>query len=144
MISKPKTVTIHKCEHCGKTKTNNRPWMERHEQGCTANPNRRCGFCNRQWPEDRMNPPLEPFTFEQWEAMNDLLAAKTISALEEAYSISGEEPPCPGCIIAELRQTQRTGWAEFSCWDFNKAREIWRNHERELQAENDAHIGRGV
>ena len=109
------------CDHCKKV-SGLRSAMEKHEKGCTLNPNRRCGICDflttGGTPLSELMALLpDPAKFkhmESWDAgaefggsgeyevMDDeALAAATHAVLPKLRELTDN---CPACILAALRQ----------------------------------------
>lgn len=80
-----KKVTRHYCDFCSKGSFK-RPTMEKHESGCTLNPDRVCRVCT---------------TFNNLQApLSDLLTALE-DGLAKLEEVSGK---CPACMLAAIRQ----------------------------------------
>lgn len=107
------------CDFCSRAKMVKKA-TEKHERGCTLNPNRVCGLCARvnaeQKPIADLMAPLEDGNFD------------ALKRLAE---------DCPACILAALRQYNKPRpsdeqfWNE---WDFKAAlAEFWNceNNRRE-------------
>jgi hypothetical protein len=111
-------VKRYNCDFCGKTKYS-KPAMNRHERGCTKNPNRVCHVCQiapgrlvKDWrmqkpiaelmallpdPKAFINPNL---TEDAW-IQDGLLRDAVNAALPELRKACEN---CPACIMAALRQ----------------------------------------
>lgn len=76
------------CDYCGKSGGSG-GHMQKHESGCTANPNRVCGYCGRTKPVEELVRLLGS-EGAHWKA--------GMAALRE------EAQSCPGCILATIRQ----------------------------------------
>lgn len=87
-------VKRYHCDHCKKA-TLQRPAMERHEAGCTANPNRVCKMC-------RMNP----HTIQK--PMAEIVALINSTDWEELKEPEIREfvGNCPACLLAGSRQSK--------------------------------------
>ena len=79
----------HYCDFCKKS-TGTKPSMEKHEKGCTSNPNRVCRMCS--------------FAGLAQQSLDELQVAyaKGFKALEAACE------GCPACMLA----TQRQHWSK--------------------------------
>jgi hypothetical protein len=115
MIKKP--AFRYYCEFCGKS-GGSASHMSRHEKYCTANPNRRCGMCDRAG----RNPP----------SVADMVIA--LGDGDEAGLTLVQEmcEYCPACTLAAIRQSKlQSGPDEESDgfrveFDFAKAKdEFW-------------------
>lgn len=81
------------CDHCKKG-TGSPSYMKRHERGCTANPSRYCGYCQRTPDTVRLAEIMAyPGTStEDWKA-------KMVDLRKAADN-------CPACILAAIRQSK--------------------------------------
>lgn len=117
-----KKVTRHYCDFCSKGAFK-RPTMERHESGCTLNPNRVCRVC---------------VTFCNLQAAIPDLIASLNGGMESLKEVSGE---CPACMLAAIRQSPADSRAflddEICAFDFRVAMQ---KHWDMLNAENQ-HYG---
>lgn len=118
------------CDHCKKS-GGSRVHMEKHEAGCTLNPNRKCGFCEHG---ETVTQP-----------MPDLIAALGNGDAEGMAKLRELAGNCPGCILAALRQSQAlTPWTlnpqgTYFEFDFKKEsaafwKEVNSRREEELHA----------
>lgn len=77
-----------------------KPSMERHEKGCTANPNRVCGLCEYAVPKLEQKPIADLIACfgpkEVWDYTSTDEAMKKLRELAQG---------CPGCILAGIRQS---------------------------------------
>lgn len=97
---KTRKVTRHYCDHCGKGMFfRNR--AVKHENGCTANPDRNCGVCGvkrdlselKRWVMTQREPhPMQ----------EDFCGL----GLEATAFLRDKCDNCPACMLAVLRQTQ--------------------------------------
>lgn len=115
-----KRVNRYYCDFCKKA-GQSKPSMERHESGCTLNPNRVCRVCKMDRPEfargeARQRPIAEllallPAHSELFEVEGDYangyfppsatpVVNAALPALREACG------NCPACILAALRQAK--------------------------------------
>src|SRR5208282_4086654 len=80
-----------------------KPSMERHEKGCTANPNRVCGLCEYAVPKLEQKPIADLIACfgpkEVWDYTSTDEAMKKLRELAQG---------CPGCILAGIRKSART------------------------------------
>jgi hypothetical protein len=108
------------CDHCKKV-SGLRSAMEKHEKGCTLNPQRRCGICDFLCtggapladliallpdPAQFIRKQSEDFGAEfgvlDWNEMNDAaLREATQAVLPKLRELTDD---CPACILAALRQ----------------------------------------
>lgn len=75
------------CDFCGKA--GGHPYhMQKHEQGCTMNPDRECGLCrfDGEWEQKPMAELLEAYGSGGLDKLRDATEG------------------CPACILATLRQ----------------------------------------
>jgi len=114
------------CDHCGKT-GGSRYYMERHESGCTANPNRVCCWCARfEYEQPKLTDliallpdPTKPVqTYQPWDTEPpapgavphsewEADIAKRAKALREACGC------CAACLLAAVRQWRAMGGRDF-------------------------------
>lgn len=111
---KKKKVWRYYCEWCKKSGCSGY-WMRKHEQRCTMNPDRKCGFCHLL---DHVQPDIadllavlpNPTDHETSGFVNDgfayrgyrlTLNAAITEALPRLRELTGN---CPACILAALRQ----------------------------------------
>lgn len=111
-----RTVKRYYCDHCKKAGLS-RFHMEKHERGCTANPNRVCGMCQLV---DGPNATLP-----------ELLDAARIGLTELRSTALG----CPACMLAGIRALRATfgkpsTWGEYHPlsdelreWEFKKEKD---------------------
>ena len=127
------------CDYC--KKSGGSKWhMERHERGCTNNPNRVCGMCSDAQDCADLSELIKIVTdsirhleTETWSIIDSTTEEKVIASLRELTD-------CPACILAALRQSGAP-WL-FPSFDFGKEREeFWRptNEERRLEGERIGH-----
>ena len=107
-----KRVNRYYCDYCKKSGCVAR-WIKKHEERCTMNPNRYCGFCHlRDLPQPDIKVLLailpDPDAYKTWcdytgevtgfdACLGTSLDAK-MAKLREATE------NCPACIMAALRQ----------------------------------------
>jgi hypothetical protein len=92
-----KTVKRHYCDHCGKGGFfANR--MTKHEQGCTKNVNRVCGFCAIAGLKQT---PLE----DLFACLNEITADNRVKVLEQLRNAA---QGCPACMLTALRHHHKT------------------------------------
>lgn len=108
-------VNRYYCEFCKKANCS-RPSIERHERGCTLNPNRQCGMCDMVDSVQRpiaeliallpdsapINQPVNQDNASYWDAERAFVEAlkAAMPGLREATN------GCPACIMAALRQAK--------------------------------------
>lgn len=76
-----------------------KPSMERHEKGCTANPNRVCGLCEYAIPALKQKPIAELVAPMKQTILAELSNDEGMAKLRELAE------GCPGCILAAIRQS---------------------------------------
>lgn len=107
------------CDYCKKS-GGSKYYLEKHEKGCTLNPERDCGFCSAaEYQQQDLNELIE--ILKKQVSINkespDWKAA--IKELREATE------GCPVCMLAAIRQSKLFGWekeqySEFNLFDFKK------------------------
>jgi len=119
---KVKKVNRYYCEFCKKSGCSAR-WIRKHEERCTLNPNRYCGYCHlldqkqsdlnelmALLPDPKKYKEKRTWETEDYPYFVDETIDETIfvgldkavnDALPELRSVSGG---CPACIMAALRQ----------------------------------------
>lgn len=112
-----KRVLRYYCDHCKKS-GRGKTAIRKHEQGCTRNPERICGFCRHAENEQ------QPIT--------TLITAMRIS-LPEARKVAND---CPACLLAAIIQGKfnekpdeesHGRWVEF---DFKaEVKQFWEDHK---------------
>lgn len=134
-------VKFCKCDYCDKTTRNNQPSMEKHERSCAMRADRRCGWCKREWPAERMNPPLTwpSNEYSGWDTRDapEQIARMEAHYLTEQYEASN---PCPGCIMAEFRQAGVP--ADMCGWNYTVAVSNWQDAQR-AERDADAQLAQG-
>ena len=93
---KKKQVWRYYCDHCGKGGCGG-GHIRRHEQTCTANPNRACRMCGTESPNmealvSRLTTAQLAIDLNPWHGR--------MKALREATE------DCPACILAAIRQSK--------------------------------------
>ena len=108
-----KRVIRYYCDFCSRGKFR-KPDMERHERGCTANPNRICGLCERV---DNQTKELK----ELLDALADG-GIKALSTLVEG---------CPACTLTAVRAWNKLnpGEDEGFYFDYKAAAAEWWKEE---------------
>lgn len=117
------------CDHCKKS-GGHAGHMVRHERGCTANPNRQCGVCDRiginaapltellTLVREIGKPEHNEFTDHDWVSID----ADAFKKLREAAD------GCPCCILAALRQTHASVGNDI--FDFKKEiKDVWKEYD---------------
>lgn len=128
-----KKVNRYYCDYCKKSGCN-AYWIRKHEERCTLNPNRLCGYCkmldNKQLPIDELiallpNPDDYKRTsteFEGFEFLSNQLTTAVNNSLRKLRDITDS---CPACIMASLRQAG-IPVPMATDFDFGKeSKEIW-------------------
>lgn len=132
-------VNRYNCEFCNK-KGYSKHHMQKHEDHCTMNPNRKCGVC--EWVE------LTPTPMDE---LLDLLPEQKDFAKEDEYGsvyVFDEElidqgiaklrkatGDCPACILAAIRQKKIiVGITNF---DYRKETEKFWKEENDKQRESE-------
>lgn len=111
------------CDHCNKG-SGSPSAMRRHERGCTANPQRVCGMCEKL-AEEVGTPPAPPRD-ELVRIMDTEGFAAMCKAAED----------CPACILSALRTKNFKGDAETppgvlgpqdgrESWNYTQAKQAW-------------------
>ena len=139
---KVKVKNVYYCEYCGKRRLI-KHIMEKHEQGCTLNPNRKCKLCERTAElEEIIIPDIKPLINK----FKKIAEEKTVAHdgwIEQSPTdvkiISDEVNGCPNCILAIIRQSEiinatvQQGEAQIR-WDYKKAlEEYWTISEEEWE-----------
>ena len=117
------------CDYCKKS-GGSAHYIKKHEKGCTANPNRICGYCetsgNAQVGIKELADVLRAFAeLCHLNPGDDNDWSPAIDALKEATN------NCPACILAAIRQSKLFGhnesqFQEFHLYDFKKeSRAFW-------------------
>lgn len=126
------------CDFCKKV-GGRRPSMEKHERGCTANPDRVCGLCEHcgelQVDLRTLTGFIDfhcadlPRVKNEWEDDERLEASgdKLDPMLKELRVLANH---CPACILAALRQAETETWSNFS---FKTELNAWWARENEAQ-----------
>lgn len=121
------------CDHCNKG--NGSPSaMRRHERGCTLNPQRVCGMCQKL-AEEGIADPAPPR-----DKLVRILDAQGFKAMCEAAN------DCPACILSALRTKNFKGDAESPPgvlgpedgrqeWSYTQAKQAWWREWNAGQAE---------
>ena len=115
------------CDYCKKA-GGSAHYIKKHERGCTANPNRICGYCEVSGDEqvdiNDLTEVLIRFA-ETLDPKNDNDWSLAIAKLEE---MTGN---CPACVLAAIRQSKLFGhdegqFQEFHLYDFKEeSRKFW-------------------
>ena len=115
-----KHVLRYYCDFCGRGYFK-KPSIERHENGCTANPSRICGLCQYAEPALEQKPMVDLVRCLSWD--KDGYGMKELRQLCEG---------CPGCILAAIRQSgmlkQAVAEGEHVDFEFDFKKELadWR------------------
>jgi hypothetical protein len=88
-----KRVLRYFCDFCRRGSLR-KSTTEKHERGCTANPNRICGLCEYAIPTLKQKPIADLIACLSWDKDNYGMA--DLRNLCEG---------CPGCILAAIRQS---------------------------------------
>jgi len=99
---KTKRVLRYYCEYCKKSGCSKRH-IRHHEERCTLNPNRVCGYCKfleREQPKiiDLLALLPNPDDFKWYSSTFTTAVEESLPKLREATE------SCPACIMAALRQ----------------------------------------
>jgi hypothetical protein len=126
------------CDYCKKS-GGSRYHLEKHEKGCTNNPNRECGFCRMVGFEQPDLKKMIAFlkdsvTHEPWHwedddyEENNIKKGKTEAGiLKELAEMAND---CPGCMLAALRQAKLTSlFSKFRFKDYKGT--FWAEHKSE-------------
>lgn len=118
------------CDYCKKT-GGQRPSMERHERGCTANPNRICGLCEHAGIPQPNLTDLTAFIDKYCEGrLSHDLAGSPLDPMIKDLSALAEH--CPACILAALRQAKTETYSNFN---FKKELDTWWAEENKERME---------
>lgn len=112
--------------------------MERHEKGCTANPDRVCGLCEYAEPPLNQRSIAELVACLSGAISGDLRCDEAMAKLREISE------GCPGCILAAIRQSgimkelydSEYGFPDLK-FDFKKELESWWAQANQLKTIND-------
>lgn len=133
---KTKKVNRYYCEFCKKSGCVAR-WIKKHEERCTMNPDRYCGFCHLL---DKTQPDLQelliilpdPDDYKTWDDFTGDFqgfdACLGTAANEALSKLRDATENCPACIMAALRQK---GIPVTMVDDFNfsdESQAIWDEH----------------
>ena len=106
------------CEYCGKS-SGRRDVIEKHEKGCTCNPERKCGFC--QTVGETQRPFCELVTVAE-QCPPKRGTSPGISNNRDITELGEFAHNCPGCILTAIRNAEI--WADD--FDFrNAAKGFW-------------------
>lgn len=120
------------CDHCKKS-GGSRHVIEKHERGCTNNPERKCG----------LHPYVDGgYATATTAELIEVLESKGYRALRAAAD------ECPACILAAMRQSkrwlgdpQRDPYEGLPAFDFKaEVAEVWKL-VREAERENASYAG---
>lgn len=110
---------VYYCDHC-KKKSLSAPVIRKHECGCTNNPNRICGLCERKEislliEEFKKRFTLHPVMQEDPEGnrIGDYFEVEWLGERATLQEIRNAVDNCPNCILSILRQTKMN----FSCFE---------------------------
>lgn len=111
-------VIRYYCDFCSRGMFR-KPDMEKHERGCTANPNRVCGLC------ERVGEITHPFE-------------KLIEALHEGGidGLSKLVESCPACMLAGTRAANKLSPSEPYWFDYKAAHEAWWKETNDMEYRN--------
>jgi len=139
MLTKIKKV--YYCEHCGRHRLTPNS-IEKHEKGCTANPNRVCGVCECATTmkdllakyEGRFGIYVETNSLG-YESRSARWAREPVTLDELRTDTDG----CPVCMLAVIRQCDlNNSPGEFSTFDYQtEHRQYWQEkndlYEHEME-----------
>lgn len=142
---KTKKVNRYYCEYCKKSGCVAR-WIKKHEERCTLNPNRYCGYCHlRDLPQPDLKELLailpDPTDYKTWDdytgepqGFNACLGTAVGEAMPKLRNAAEN---CPACIMAALRQKE-IPVPIATDFDFKKeCQEIWDEFNAARTAEDD-------
>lgn len=112
-----KRVIRYYCDFCNRGKFR-KPDMEKHERGCTANPNRVCGLCERVGNATTSLP--------------DMISAIESGGLEQLETLVDS---CPACILAGVRAWNKldtTTDDEMIFFNYKEAADKWWKAQSEM------------
>jgi len=142
---KTRKVNRYYCDFCKKT-GGSKFHMEKHERGCTKNPNRVCGICNKmEYTQQPMTKLIEVVgDVKQYEVSNGLhdgmidtgtwFSEDLINAMIPKLRDATEN--CPMCMLAALRQSGIPVPAATAFNYKNELQGIW-NEINDERAERD-------
>jgi hypothetical protein len=132
-----KHVIRYYCDFCPRGYFK-KPSMERHERGCTANPNRVCGLCEYAEPSLKQKPIAELI-----DCLMEGKSSECTSDIKQGMAkLRQLTEGCPGCILAAIRQSgimkalydSEYGPPELN-FDFKKELEQWWATANEAKSE---------
>lgn len=119
------------CDHCKKSGGTSHH-MLKHERGCTANPDRVCGICDRIGINAAPLAELIAFVRQAGKSEYDEHSDHYwLSVDAEAFAqLKQKADECPCCILAALRQTKAEVKGGALLFDFKKElKEIWSRYD---------------
>lgn len=116
-------VWLYKCDFCKKANCS-APAMKRHEEHCTANPNRKCGMCEAKGGPEA---PLAELISIAREDARKWFNAFTDEGMPPANAdrLRTAAGGCPACMLAAIRQGGKAAH-----WDFDfteEAKSFWQD-----------------
>jgi len=109
------------CDYCKKA-GGSAYHIKKHERGCTANPNRVCGYCEASGDEQVDINVLTNVLKQHAESCNPATSDLWIPAIDKLREMTGN---CPACILAAIRQSKLFGhnkgqYEEFNLYNFRE------------------------
>ena len=119
------------CDFCKKSGGSGH-YMKIHEKGCTANPDRECGFCkiaglslDKEKLKQIVKTGLEDFEEMDFDEQNENWEGLQNKIQNDLIKESGG---CPACSLAAVRQTKDSEFVQF---DYKKAKDaFWLEHDQ--------------
>ena len=131
------------CEYCKKSGGSSFH-MERHEKGCTKNPDRHCGFCHlageNQTPIDELKEIILKHIRKSVEynsipfiSLNDYIIDEQ-KCLDE---LRDKTYNCPSCMLAAIRQTEKLKHTQGIEFNFKEESKEWFSEYDNANASED-------
>ena len=142
-----KKVWRYYCDYCKKANCSGAS-IKKHEERCTMNPNRVCGFCHLLEQKqtnlvEAMQLLPEPKDYIKEEVLGSLIFTSYNGLDEAAEAIMPKlrdfTGNCPACILAALRQKEISLW--ITSFDFQKeSKEIWAEFNKKQSEEDEMQL----
>jgi len=119
---KIKTRTVYYCEYCGKHGFQ-KPAMENHERGCTANINRQCLVCERFGFTHSV-----PEIIEKLKQSNEKITMDIVRPLVDG---------CPACMLTVFRAMKdHIDYNINDMWDYQSEHDAFWEKQNSAEQEN--------
>lgn len=125
------------CDHCKKSGGTSYH-MLKHERGCTANPNRVCGVCDRVGLDSAPLTELIELVRQSGKSeYNEYLDRNWLRLDAAAFAQLKEKAgECPCCILAAIRQAHAEVAGGALLFDFKKElKDIWSRYDDDAYQE---------